>query len=150
MVDIVFSFGGVLDKYVGDALMALWGVPLKRDDDAGRAVRAALKMRDRVAELNTVRLSEGREPLEVGFGLNTGMVVFGAMGASRRLELTAIGDAVNIASRLCSIAAGGEVVISRNTLDAAGPGGLEAQQMPPAKLKGKSREVDCFRVLGER
>jgi adenylate cyclase len=149
MVDIVFSFGGVLDKYVGDALMALWGVPLKREDDAGRAVRAALQMRDRVAELNTQRLSEGREPLEVGFGLNTGMVVFGAMGASRRLELTAIGDAVNIASRLCSIAAGGEIVVSRGALDAAGAGSFDAQAMPPATLKGKSREVECFRVLGE-
>src|SRR5439155_15668244 len=142
MVDIVFSFGGVLDKYVGDALMALWGVPLKRDDEAGRAVRAAWKLRDRVAELNTQRLTEGREPLEVGFGLNTGMVVFGAMGASRRLELTAIGDAVNIASRLCSIAAGGDVVVSRAALDAAGVDLFDAQAMPPAKLKGKSREVD--------
>jgi adenylate cyclase len=147
MVDVVFSHNGVLDKFVGDALMAIWGVPLRGADDARRAIEAALEMLDRVAAMNTQRLLDGRETLEVGVGVDSGPVVFGAIGASRRLELTVVGDAVNTASRICGIAGGGDVVVSERTLVAAGGAqGLLVEALPPAKLKGKAQATSLYRV----
>jgi adenylate cyclase len=147
MVDVVFSQGGVLDKFVGDALMALWGVPLQRPDDARRAIDAALEMIDRVAKMNERRLASGREQLQVGIGVDSGSVVFGAIGASRRQELTVVGDAVNTASRISGVAGAGELVISERTLVAAGGGaGLTVEALPPAKLKGKAQQTLLYRV----
>lgn len=147
MVDVVFSHSGVLDKFVGDALMALWGVPLQRPDDPRRAIEAALEMNERVALMNARRRDEGRETFEVGIGIDTGSVVFGAIGASRRQELTVVGDAVNTASRICGIAGRGDVVVSERTLVAAGGGaGLVVESLPPAKLKGKAQQTLLYRV----
>jgi adenylate cyclase len=149
MVDLVFSHGGVLDKFLGDALMAIWGVPLRRDDDPARALRAALDMSARVESMNQERAHQGREQFRVGIGVNTGQVVFGAMGASRRLELTAIGDPVNIASRLCHIAEPGQIVTTAATLRAAG-GSFLTVPLPETQLKGKAQTIRPFAVTGER
>ncbi|MHB8872477.1 MAG: adenylate/guanylate cyclase domain-containing protein [Myxococcaceae bacterium] len=148
MVNIVFSHGGVLDKFIGDALMAVWGAPLRRDDDPARALRAALEMAARVETMNQRRAAEGREQFAMGIGVNTGMVVFGAMGASRRLELTAIGDPVNIASRLCGLAEPGQIVTTEATLRAAGSNFLTVP-LPAAQLKGKAHAIRRFAVTGE-
>ncbi|MBI3183063.1 MAG: GAF domain-containing protein [Myxococcales bacterium] len=148
MVEVLFKHGGILDKFVGDALMALWGVPTRREDDSARSLTAALEMLRRVSEMNQVRRQQGREVLEVGIGINTGMVVFGAIGASRRLDLTAIGDVVNIASRLCDMAEADQVIVSQSTLQAA-KGSFLAMPLPPVLLRGKTKEVTPYRVLGE-
>jgi adenylate cyclase len=149
MVDLVFSQGGTLDKFIGDAVMALWGAPVKRKDDPARSVRCALGMIGRVQEMNERRAAQGRERLEIGVGINTGTAVFGAMGASRRLDLTAIGDSVNTASRLCSQAQPGQVIASGVTLGACA-GLFIGKELPRVKLKGKEQLVSAYLVTGER
>ncbi len=112
MVDCVFRHEGALDKFIGDAIMAYWGAPEARDDDAERAVAAAHDMQEALALLNERWRREGRPELRVGIGIHTGDAFVGNIGSPRRLEFTLIGDTVNLASRLCSLAKSGEVLVS--------------------------------------
>ncbi len=148
MVEVVFDYRGVLDKFIGDAVMALWGVPVAGEGDAARATQAALEMQRRTAEFNARRVAAGRSPIAVGIGVNTGECVVGNMGSSRRLEYTVIGDAVNLASRLCDVAAGGEVIVSEDTAAALGDG-FVLEALPEKQVKGKARPVPIHRVHGE-
>ncbi|RMG20577.1 MAG: FHA domain-containing protein [Deltaproteobacteria bacterium] len=148
MVEVVFDHQGVLDKFIGDAVMALWGVPVAGDRDAVHAVEAALEMQRRVAAFNERRARQGADPIAVGIGVSTGDCVVGNMGSSRRLEYTVIGDVVNLASRLCSLAEGGEIYVSEGTAAALG-GAYDLQALPPQAVKGKSRPVTIYRVRGD-
>ncbi len=147
MVDEVFATGGVLDKFIGDCIMALWGAPVKRADDAARALRAAVGMQETVADYNRLRSKQGKTLIEIGIGVNTGLAVVGNMGSSKRLEYTAIGDSVNLASRLCGLAGPGEIVSSAHCVELAGDG-FDVEALPAAKIKGKEKLVTLFRVLG--
>ncbi|MFN7131922.1 MAG: adenylate/guanylate cyclase domain-containing protein [Myxococcales bacterium] len=147
MVDVVFAHGGVLDKFIGDCIMALWGTPVRRPDDASRALRAAVDMQSKLAEWNVARQRAGKMTLEMGVGINTGQAVVGNMGSSKRLEYTAIGDAVNTASRLCNVARGGEIVASESTVEKGGQG-FDYDQLPAAKVKGKEKPISVYRILG--
>src|SRR5262249_26824517 len=93
-------YGGIVDKFIGDAIMAVFGVPEPRDDDAGRAVRAAIGRRDALASLNLRRQALGHKPIEVGVGINTGAAVVGFIGSHSQQSFAAIGDVTNTASRL--------------------------------------------------
>lgn len=112
MVECVFRHNGALDKFIGDAIMAYWGAPVASDDDADRAVRAALDMQDQLQALNTRWAAAGRPMLHAGIGINLGDAFVGNIGSPRRLEYTLIGDTVNLASRLCGLARGGETLIT--------------------------------------
>ena len=112
MVDIIFANGGTLDKFIGDAIMALWGAPIPHADDPDRAVQAAIAMQRAIHQLNEKWTAEGRPSISVGIGINYGDTFAGNIGSHLRLEYTVIGDAVNVASRLCSNAKGGEILIS--------------------------------------
>jgi adenylate cyclase len=112
MVDIVFANGGTLDKFIGDAIMALWGAPIPHADDPDRAVQAAIAMQRAIHTLNEKWTAEGRPTISVGIGINFGDTFAGNIGSHLRLEYTVIGDPVNVASRLCSNAKGGEILIS--------------------------------------
>ncbi len=148
MVDIIFEHGGTLDKFMGDAIMALWGAPIAHADDPDRAIRAAVAMQQALAALNEKWVREGRPAVEIGIGINHGEVFAGNIGSHRRLEYTVIGDAVNVASRLCSKAKGGEIIVSepfkKMLKDKVG---LEA--LEPLELKGKEKAVKVFRVRSE-
>ena len=100
MVDAISAHDGILDKYIGDAVMALFGVPFAGANDADNAVRAAVAMQDRLQHLNRERASRGDDPLAIGIGLSTGELVAGNVGSPRRMDYTVIGDTVNLASRL--------------------------------------------------
>src|SRR5207245_3986389 len=147
MVDILFEHEGILDKFIGDAIMGLWGAPVKRPDDATNAVRAAVKMQKRVAEWNEERVAQGKEPIRIGIGLHTGQVVVGNMGSSKALSYTAIGDGVNLASRLCGIAGEDMIVISEECAQRAGKDKFVLEPLPPAKVKNREAPVEIYRVI---
>jgi adenylate cyclase len=128
MVDCVFRHNGALDKFIGDALMAYWGAPVGAPDDADRAIRAAIDMQAELIGLNARWTAAGRPALQAGIGINAGDAFVGNIGAPRRLEYTLIGDTVNIASRLCGLASGGEVLIT----DAVR---VLTQQLTPLRLR---------------
>ena len=145
MVECVFRHDGTLDKFIGDAVMAQWGAPLGNADDADRAMAAAIEMMTELRALNARWLAGGRPTLQIGIGLNQGEAFAGNIGSERRLEFTVIGDTVNTASRLCSAAGPGEILISdemRRALKVT-PTLVEC---PPMELKGKSHPVPVFRV----
>ena len=119
MTDIIFAHGGTLDKYLGDGLMALFGAPTATPEDASNALNAAVAMQRRVLSINQELRDEGFPEIGVGMGLHTGEVTVGYIGSERRSEYTAIGDAVNTASRLETNAKGGEILISDATAKAA-------------------------------
>jgi adenylate cyclase len=112
MVDCVFRHQGALDKFIGDALMAYWGAPMSLPHAADCGLRAALDMQRELVALNAGWKAQGRPTLSVGIGLHSGDAFIGNIGSPRRLEYTLIGDTVNIASRVCSAADGGEILVS--------------------------------------
>lgn len=148
LVEIVFDRGGVLDKFIGDALMASWGT-LAHDGDLARsardAVAAALDFREAIRRLNVERQAAGGDPIRMGVGVNTGRLVAGYMGARRRLEYTVIGDTVNTASRLCGLAAGDQVLISESTHELVREG-VEARFLGARQVKGKAQEVGVYEL----
>ena len=145
MVDVVFEHGGTLDKFMGDAMMALWGAPLTRADDPDQATRAAVAMQRRLLRLNAEWQRQGRPALAAGIGVNVGDVFAGNIGSDRRLEYTVIGDAVNIASRLCAEAEPGEILIAEPLhIALASPPPVTA--LAPLVLKGKALPVPVYRV----
>jgi len=145
MVEIVFEHGGTLDKFMGDAMLALWGAPLAGEDDADRAVRAAMAMQHALARLNQEWRRQGRQELSTGIGLNAGEVFAGNIGSNRRLEYTVIGDAVNTAWRLCSEAGPGEILAGEplyTALREPPPTSI----LPPLPLRGKAQPVPVYRI----
>jgi class 3 adenylate cyclase/tetratricopeptide (TPR) repeat protein len=138
--EVVFELGGTLDKFLGDGLMAIWGAPLAQPDHARRAVEAAIRMRDRLAELMPAL---GAPTLgRVGFGLHTGVGAVGNVGSSQRMEYTAIGDAVNLAARLCAAAQGGQVLVSAECMRASGLDPASFQVLPLLTVKGRELPVE--------
>ncbi|HEX8565668.1 MAG TPA: adenylate/guanylate cyclase domain-containing protein, partial [Pyrinomonadaceae bacterium] len=112
MTEIVFAHGGTLDKYIGDEIMSLFGAPTVTPDDASNAVSAAIEMQKRLIELNAELKTDGFEQIGVGIGLHTGEAIVGYVGSERRSEYTAIGDTVNLASRLQANALAGQILLS--------------------------------------
>jgi adenylate cyclase len=147
MAQVVFRHEGNLDKFIGDCVMAVWGPPSAHPDDPGRALRAALEMQRAVDRINQEREAQGDPPIAVGIGLNTGQAVVGYMGSSDRHEFTAIGDSVNVASRLCGVARGGEVIAAEQTVRRAGRG-FRCEALPATHLKGKEKGTSALRILG--
>jgi adenylate cyclase len=147
MVDVLFANGGTLDKYVGDEIIGLFGAPVALPDAAERAVRCGLAMQEALQEFNRVRESAGAEPIEIGIAINTGPVIAGAIGSSRTLQYTVIGDAVNVASRLCNVAKAGEVLISETTMELTRDR-VHAEARESVQVKGKSKPLSIYRVLG--
>ncbi len=146
MVEIVFENGGTLDKFMGDAIMALWGAPLADKQAADRAMNAAIGMMTTLESLNQKWAQEGREQqVQIGIGINFGEVFAGNIGSDARLEYTVIGDAVNVASRLCDKAGPGEIMVSEPLYRAlTSPPSVEA--LDPIELKGKAQAVPVYCV----
>jgi adenylate cyclase len=146
MVDVVIKEDGVVDKYIGDAIMAVFGAPLDMPDHAARAIRAALEMLERLAEFNADR-KEG-PIVRVRIGINSGKAVAGEIGSVNKKEYTVLGDTVNTASRLeSSVAKPGMVVIGENT-QAAVADLFECRSLGSFTLKGKEKEVAVYEVVG--
>ncbi|HSD67373.1 MAG TPA: adenylate/guanylate cyclase domain-containing protein, partial [Vicinamibacteria bacterium] len=146
MTDVIFKYEGTLDKYIGDAIMAVFGAPLDMPDHAERAIRAALEMQARLAEWNAER-REG-PAFHVRIGINSGKAVAGEIGSVNKKEYTVLGDTVNTASRLESaVARPGSVVVGQQTR-ALVAGRFDFRPLGSFSLKGKEKEVLAFEVLG--
>jgi adenylate cyclase len=139
MVDIIFKNGGILDKYIGDAILSVFGTPFPSGEDADRAVTTAVEMMRALRQINRARAESGQAPLAIGIGINTDKVLVGNIGSLKRMDYTVIGDGVNLASRLesaCKFYQTG-ILISEMTL----------RQLKRSYL---TREVDCLRVKGKQ
>jgi adenylate cyclase len=146
MTDIIFKYEGTLDKYIGDAIMAVFGAPLDMPDHCLRAIKAALEMRDQLESFNADR-KEG-PTIRIRIGINSGKAVAGELGGINKKEYTVLGDTVNTASRLeSSVAKPMQVVVGENTYNAT-KAHFDFRSLGPATLKGKERTVEVYEVLG--
>jgi len=144
---------GIINKFGGDSILALFGAPVSRSDHAVLAVKAALRMSDRLVDLNRERLERGDRPLRIGIGVNSGDMVVGNMGTTDRAEFTAIGDAVNVASRLSDLNKQtplASIFVSQSTYRRLGPlaDDLIAECLGEVQVKGRADAVTVYAVLG--
>ena len=147
MVQIIFRNHGTLDKFVGDAIMALWGVPIASPDDAYHSAKAAVEMQRELFMLNLWRRQGGQRPLYMGIGLNTGDAIVGNMGASNMMQFTAMGTAVNQSSRIESKTTAGQVLLSNETRVEV-ERLVRLREMPPVELKGIKGQVPVWSITG--
>ncbi len=144
MTDIIFEHDGTLDKYIGDSLMAIFGAPIEKKDDAERAVSAALRMRRELAAM--IDKAGQREKFDIRIGINTGNVVAGNIGSLKRMEYTVIGNPVNVASRLESLAQPNQIIIGEDTYNLV-KGKFKIRKIGPKKVKGSSKEIMTYEIL---
>jgi len=150
MTSLVFEHQGTLDKYIGDAVMAFWGAPFEERDHAVKGCLTALRMMDRVRELQKKWEAEGKPHLDIGIGLNTGMASVGNMGSALRYGYTALGDAVNLSSRLEGLNKdyGTHIIVNESTYAAARNDGLLFRELDLIRVKGKLQPVGIYELIG--
>jgi len=146
IVDIAFTHEGTVDKFIGDAMMVLWGAPVAHDDDPARAVRAAIDIRRELVAFNASRAAAGQQEIKIGIGINTGKLVAGYIGSTQTMSYSVVGDTVNTASRLCDAAKPGEIIISERTFKEIGSA-FPVQKLPLLKAKGKFEPINIYNVL---
>ncbi|MBW2276482.1 MAG: adenylate/guanylate cyclase domain-containing protein, partial [Deltaproteobacteria bacterium] len=149
MVEAIFEHDGTLDKFIGDAVLAVFGAPIPSEHNARNAVLAAQQMLTRLAALNEKRTARGRQPIEIGIGIHTGKVMGGNIGSKKRMEYTVIGDTVNVASRLESISKNypENIIISDDTYRMVAEL-VEVAGADEVRLKGKTSATRIHRVTG--
>ena len=149
MIETTFKHDGTLDKFLGDAVMAVFGAPIAHPDHATRAVRTAIAMQQGITALNEARSRDGKERINVGIGVAVGEVVAGTVGSGERMEYTVIGDSVNLASRLESNAKPGRILISGRTCEKVRDL-VEVVPLGQIKVKGKEEQVEVYELVGHR
>ncbi len=151
MVDAVFAHKGILDKYIGDAIMAVFGSPLPLDDHEWMSVQTAVEMRHRLTDFNAKRQSEDKKTIKIGIGINSDTVISGNIGCSKRMEFTAIGDGVNLGSRLegATKLYGTDIVISESTYRPVSDR-IWTRELDFIKVKGKNNPVAIYELVGLR
>lgn len=151
MVKIINSHGGVVDKFIGDAIMAVWGAPKSSDRDAHQAVRACLEMRRALEQLNERRIARNHPPINIGMGLHAGKAISGTIGSDERMEYTVIGNTVNTASRIeaSTKAFGADLLISDTVIEKIGED-FKTELAGAAEVKGRSEALKMFKVRGYR
>jgi adenylate cyclase len=148
MVDCIQREEGMLDKFIGDAIMAAFGIPVGHDDDADRALRTSIAMIRELSRWNLTRVAEGKLPVDIGIGLNTDTVVSGNIGSKKRMDYTVIGDGVNLAARLESAckAYGAKILISEFTY-AQLKSTYYTREVDLVVVKGKTKPVGVYEVM---
>lgn len=148
MVDIIFKYGGVLDKYIGDAIMAVFGAPFSSGEDADRALMASIEMMRALRGFNEERARQGKDPVRIGIGINTDKIVSGNIGSMKRMDYTVIGDGVNLASRLegANKYYGSSILISEFTFRQL-KGDYIYREVDRMRVKGKNEPVTVYEIL---
>jgi class 3 adenylate cyclase len=146
MTEIIFRYNGMVDKFVGDAVIGIFGALKTSPFDTYRAVKTALAMQERLRELQRVWKESIGEVIEARIAVNTGEVILGNIGSPVRMDYTAIGDAVNTASRLQAIAETGKVVISKTTFEELGAG-VGVKELGKVSLKGRLEPIEAYEVV---
>lgn len=151
MVDVIFEHRGTLDKFIGDAIMAVFGSPIPQSDHAQRAIETALSMQQQLVHFNQHQQDCGRPTLEIGIGINSDDVITGNIGSSKRMEFTVIGDGVNLTSRIESATKlyGCPIIISENTYELC-QDTIWVRELDYVCVKGKRQPVRLYEVLGLR
>lgn len=147
MVEIIFRYEGTVDKFGGDAIMAVWGVPVEVEDGAFKAIAGGVAMQNAVFQLNTYLMSTQGITIGMGIGINSGRFLAGNIGSEERLEYTIIGDTVNMASRVESKAAGGQVLATEASYREVDQR-VVAVQLPPTRVKGKDEPIVLYSIRG--
>ena len=146
-VEIVIKYNGYIDKFIGDCIMAAWGVPVVNPDkDAISGVSCAVEIQELVKSKNRKFFKGNASHLKVGIGMHSGPLISGNLGSSRRMDYSVIGDTVNIAARLEGVAGAGEVIITEQTRDLIGDR-FKLRELTPVKVKGKDKPLHIFQVL---
>ena len=149
MSEIIIRHGGTIDKFMGDAIMALFGAPIERDDDIESALTCAIEMQVAMNDINQANKAYGMEPLYMGIGINTGEVVAGNLGSVLHSEYTVIGDQVNLASRVEAHSLRGQILLSENTYQQARDY-IEIGNINEVMVKGKKGAVRMYELLSTR
>ncbi|HEY3452146.1 MAG TPA: adenylate/guanylate cyclase domain-containing protein [Myxococcales bacterium] len=147
IIEVIFRNHGSVNKFIGDAVMAVFGAPFAIDDAPMRAVRAAVEIEQAVAAVNTRRKEAGLLGVTIGIGINTGQAVAGNIGSERRMEYTVIGDEVNLAQRLEGLAREGEVLVSQATYDQVRDR-VQSRAREPVQVKGKTIPIWIYEIVG--
>ncbi len=146
MTEIIFKYGGTIDKFIGDCIMAVFGAPVMHLDDTNRAIFAAVDIQKSIEDMNKKRETEKNENIKIGIGINVGEAVVGNIGAKERLDYTVIGDSVNVASRLEKIAGAGEILVSDEVFNESDvPYAFTETRL--VKVKGKTDPVKCHSII---
>lgn len=146
MVQIIFDYEGILDKFIGDEIMAVWGVSMAKEDHAQRAACCALDMMKALESLNETRRERSQAPVQIGIGIASGEMIAGYMGSTQAMSYTVIGDTVNLGARLCSAAAPGEILLDE-VANASLNGQVQTVSLPPMMVKGKAAPIQVFRAM---
>lgn len=146
LVLVVYQHEGMVDKFVGDCIMVVFGAPVALEDDAERACRAALAMREKLRDFNRRWIGRLGQELDLHIGINTGMVIAGNVGSDLRMSYTVLGDTVNLTARLQDAAKAGHIFVSRNTYRLT-RGAFGFQELPPIQVKGKRDPIPLYELL---
>jgi class 3 adenylate cyclase/pSer/pThr/pTyr-binding forkhead associated (FHA) protein len=147
--DIIFKYEGTLEKYIGDALLAVWGAPYENPDDADRALQAAIEMQKAVQQLNQRWRQQRNLQINIHIGLNTGKVAAGNIGSQKLIQYATIGDTTNVCSRICNVAKADQIVISQPTLNQLNNLHIPITKLPPVNVKGKAEPLQLYLVNWE-
>ncbi len=152
MTDIIMKNGGLVDKYMGDAIMAFWGAPIDDPDHAKKCCEASLEMKEKLTELQKKWTKEGKPPLNMGIGINTGDVVVGNMGSEQRFDYTVMGDNVNLGSRLEGVNKeyGTTIIISQFTYEKIKDHDFVIRELDMIKVKGKNEPIKIYGMAGKK
>jgi len=157
MIEIILKYNGIIDKFIGDGILALFGIPIKSDDHAVRALNAAIEMERHLAKMNEERKALGKEPIRIGIGIHTGNVIAGNLGNQKKLEYTVVGDTVNVASRIESatkiydcplmISSDTHEFLEKNNEEEYREilGKLLMEKISRVQIKGKTKEMDLYK-----
>ena len=143
MIEIIFKYNGTLDKIIGDALMVIFGAPIANEADTKNAVLTAIEMQEKLIEFNQDRIINLKKPIRIGIGINRGKVISGNIGSKQQMNYTVIGDSVNLASRLCSVAKEDEIIVSETVWQQVkGVTNFKSKKLKAVTVKGKAKPIE--------